>query len=300
MVLWVTLLLILAPAAWCFGAQAVGTDSNLFSLDAKGEQLGAVLEQIKEKTGYTVSLDKEWLSAPVNVRFEGQQLGSGLQRVFESVGIRSHAMKIDNEKKSVTVFVVVGEVPRSKGIEKASQNDLSVPGDAEAADNGFPGGIPPEEVAKIVAERNRNRTDVDPYSQPLLPPGEDGQPGMTVGQLREMQEEWARQRKLEDPLDRVVLPPGADGTPALTVRDLKAIRESSNRQNSGIHELDQPILPPGPDGTPAITLRELKAIKAAQAKSRTSIDVMDQIVIPPSEHGGKGITARELRAIRQE
>ena len=291
MVLWVTLLLILAPAAWCFGAQAVGTDTSLFSLDVKGEQLGTVLEQIKKKTGYTVSLDKEWLTAPVNVRFEQQQLGSGLQRVFESVGIKSHAMKIDNEKKSVTVFVVDGDAPTTES-ENSAQRDLSQTLAAPA------GWRPPEEVQKIVASRNQP-SDVDPSEQTLWPAGDDGKTVMTIQELRAFKAEEERASENADPLDQQLFPFGANGKPGLTVRELKAIRESASQQMGNTVDLDQPIFPTRPDGKVGITLGELKAIQAAQAKQNASTELLEQIVVPPSDSGGKGLTLRELKIIRR-
>ena len=291
MVLWVTLLLILAPAAWCFGAQAVGTDSGLFSLDAKGEQLGAVLEQIKEKTGYTVSLDKEWLSAPVNVRFEGQQLGSGLQRVFESVGIRSHALKIDKNTRAINVFVVDGQMQNSAGLSD-NENLSSVT--LYEQSNGrqkMPPGVTPEELKMLTAGGARQGTEIDPYTQPLFPPGDDGDPGMTVGEARDRYES-ERQHQWEDPLDEPVLPPGLDGTEALTVRELQSMAEPSHFADP----LDRPILPPGPDGSPALTVRELKAMEVVKVDE----DSLDRAVLPPGPAGTPALTVRDLKLMNRE
>ena len=100
LVCFLTILLAL-PSFPSFGADTVGP-APLISLEAKDENLKAVLEKIAKHTGYRIYLNEEWENKPISIKLHNETLSGSISRLLRGL---NYAITWDESKKTISLFI---------------------------------------------------------------------------------------------------------------------------------------------------------------------------------------------------
>lgn len=169
----------------------------VFSLDARGEPLGEVLNKISRDTGYQITFDSEWAGLPVSGSFKNLTIPQGLRRILAKL---NHSIIFNDSDQRISIVIkslLDGEGFPIGGMDKASDGSL-------------PGALQPAPIS------SKNFSDLG--STPVVPPEGPGEAGITQKQLEEIE---ARRPKVDSD-DIEVTPPGENGEKGFTLKEIKA------------------------------------------------------------------------------
>ena len=94
-------ILLALPSFPSFGAETAGP-APLISLEAKDENLKAVLEKIAKHTGYRIYLNEEWGKKPISIKLHNETLRVSIGRLL--IGL-NYAITWDESKKTISLFI---------------------------------------------------------------------------------------------------------------------------------------------------------------------------------------------------
>lgn len=176
---------------------AVGAESQLLSLDARGESLGEVLKKISNNTGYSITVDPEWTGLPVSGSFKNLPVNQGLRRILANL---NHSIFFDDANQRISIVIksfINGEENPTGVVDKAVNKS------------------PPSAFQKNTTSLN-NSTKLGDIQ--VIPPTEPGEAGIT---LKEIQAIEAQRVKIS-PDDIEVIPPAEYGGKGVSLKESNA------------------------------------------------------------------------------
>ena len=199
---WVSVVLLAVLASGILGYQpflriALGAESQLLSLDARGDPLGEVLKKISNHTGYRITVDSEWTDLPVSGSFKNLPIDQGLRRILSKL---NHSLIFNEADHRISIDIK--SFHDGEGFQRGNL--------LRAADDYPPGGLQSSAV---------NLKDViNPGDIQVIPPAEPGGAGIT---LKEMQEIEAQRVKISTD-DIEVIPPAEGGGKGVSLKESNA------------------------------------------------------------------------------
>ena len=225
-----TVIIMLAGASWLYAA---GDQPQTYSLEARGEHLGKIIQKLAEMSGYEIYLDPKWEAVPITVSLRNVTLYEGLSLLLSRL---NKVILVDTGEKKCSIMIF----DSSSG----QQSVTFVPPDVKSN--------PP----RTSGNRQKILSSVaapDPLDMEVLPPSEDSEKGTT---LRELKESANNQNQFYDE-NKEVIPPKKFGQKGITARELAALRKLQNQIDPEIKE----VLPPAKPGEKGITLRQFNEIQ---------------------------------------
>ncbi len=134
----------------------------------------------------------------------------------------------------------------------------------------------------------------------VIAPSEDGEPGLTEGDIKSLHEQQRAETWVEFELGDLVVPHPEGGEPAMTGWDVTALHEQQLGEMKTGSELDEPAILPSEDGEPGMTVRDTLALHEQQLAEMRAGPGLDEWVIAPSESGDPGMTLREIETLHEE
>jgi hypothetical protein len=220
---------------------AAGQQSRTYSLEARGEHLGEVIQKLAEMSGYEIRLDPDWEAMLVSISMRNVTLYEGLNLLLSR--LNSAIVINPGEKKcSITIFDPIGDQ------QSATFGLLGVESDSPTK-NG--------PIQKSLQSEDKT----DPLDLEVLPPLSSVEKGITLRELVELEKD---QNQLEDE-NWEILPPGKPGERGITVRELAELEMQQNQ----IESKNMEVLPPTKPGEKGLTLWQLNAIQNNQHQTNT-------------------------------
>jgi hypothetical protein len=176
-------------------------ESETISIDVKETPLNEIFKLISADTGYEIKINEKWAERPITIKLEDIAVEPGLKRIMNSLKMRDVAIVTDKEKKTIEILIFYSD---SGNVKKGANHK------GYSTNN------------KQKAERLNKNGDGITVSGNFIdtPPSESGEPGMTVKELKAIEE-----LQINIPDDLTGAPPSESGEPGMTVEELKAIEE---------------------------------------------------------------------------
>lgn len=154
---------------------------------------------------------------------------------------------------------------------------------------------------KSLHEQQRAETWVEfELGDVVVPHSEGGEPAMTGWDVAALHEQQLAEMRTGAELDELVTPASDDGEPGMTVRDILALHEQQLAEMRAGADLDEWVIAPSESGEPGMTLRELQALHEQQRSEMNADAQLDDVVIPPSDDGEPGMTVRDILALHEK
>lgn len=199
---WVSLVLLAGLISTLLSYQpflriAMGAESRLLSLDARGEPLGEVLRKISKDTGYHISTDSEWAGLPVSVSFKNLPMDQGLRRILAKL---NHSIVFNDAEQRISIVI--------KSLNNSEE--FPIGGMGNAVNDSPPGAL---QSAKVSLKAIK-----DPGAIQVIPPQAPGETGITQKQLEEINVHSVK----FDPGSIEVTPPSKPGEKGATLKEIEA------------------------------------------------------------------------------
>jgi hypothetical protein len=251
--------------SWVYAA---GEQSRTYSLEARNEHMGEIIQKLAEMSGYEISLDPDWEAMPVSVSMRNVTLYEGLNQLLSRLNT---AIVIDAGEKKCSIMIFESFV---------DHQSISV----AASDVEFNSASANEHMQKSSSSEDT----IDPLDMEVLPPLTYGEKGITVRELAELEK---NQNQLDDE-NREIIPPAKSGKKGITARELAELEKHQNQ----VDPKNSEVLPPTKPGEKGLTLWQLNAIQNNQ--QQININPKNSEVLPPTKPGEKGLTLWQLNAIQ--
>jgi len=224
---------------------AVGEPSPTYSLEARGEHLGEIIQKLAEMSGYEISLDPNWEAMPVSISIRNVTLYEGLNLLLSRINT---AIVIDMAEKKCSIMIFDSFADHQSNTFGASDIETN---SADANEN---------TQNSLLSENT-----IDPLDMEVTPPSVSGEKGITLRELAELEK---NQNQLDDE-NREIIPPKKSGEKGITARELAEIEKHQNQ----IDPKNMEVIPPTKPGEKGITLRELIEIQNIQQQINTESSV---------------------------
>ncbi|MGV8073287.1 MAG: hypothetical protein AB2L11_01805 [Syntrophobacteraceae bacterium] len=134
----------------------------------------------------------------------------------------------------------------------------------------------------------------------IIPPSEDGKPGLTVRDVQYLHEQQEYEKRANATMDEIVTLSSDDNEAALTVREIQALHEQQEYERKANATMDETLPLSSEDAEPGLTVREIQALHEQQEYERKANATMDETLPLSSEDAEPGLTVREIQALHEE
>ena len=164
---------------------AVGEPSPTYSLEARGEHLGEIIQKLAEMSGYEISLDPNWEAMPVSISIRNVTLYEGLNLLLSRLNT---AIVIDMAEKKCSIIIFDSFADHQSNTFGASVIETN---SADANEN---------TQNSLLSENT-----IDPLDMEVTPLSVSGEKGITLRELAELEK---NQNQLDDENREIMCPFG--------------------------------------------------------------------------------------------